>query len=203
MIFNNKLKEQWFLWKSKKKQLSILEDTCDACGLNRATSKKELKEAMDTLIDTFVCLQNNIYSTLHDKLFDFLGQFLCREMPECLIEHGDINFVHARFVWNSTLDKNNNEFLTNIPDDFLELCLERFQNDWSSRNVGTVFECSNMRKSIFRQDLIDYLTQLSRSQQVKLANTQDTVVCKEDPGSVNTPLISSCCLVILIWFSGF
>lgn len=192
VIFNNKLKEQWFQGKSKKDQLSILEDTCDACGLNRATSKKELKEAMDTLIDTFVCLQNNIYSTLHDKLFDFLGQFFCREMPECLIEHGDINFVHTRFVWNSTLDKKNNEFLTNIPDDFLELYLERFQNDWSSGNVGTLFECSNMRKSVFRKKLIDYLTQLSRSKQVKLANTQDTMVCKEDPGSGNTPLISSC-----------
>lgn len=147
---------------------------------------------MDTVIDTFVCKQNNIYSTLHYKLFSVLGQFFCGEMPECLIEHGDINFVHERFVWNSKLDKKNNEFLTNIPDNFLELYLERFHNDWSSGNVGTVFESSNMRKSIFRQDLIDYFTQLSRSQQVKLANIQDTVVCKEDPGSGNTPMISSC-----------
>ncbi|CAC5356475.1 unnamed protein product [Mytilus coruscus] len=73
VIFNNKLREQWLNGKAKKDQLQILEDTCEACGLNRGTSKKELKEAMATLIDTFVCKQNDIYSTLHDKLFDFLG----------------------------------------------------------------------------------------------------------------------------------
>ncbi|CAG2200471.1 unnamed protein product [Mytilus edulis] len=49
-----------------------------------------------------------------------------------------------------------------------------------------------MKKSSFRQHLLQYLQQLEKSKQVLLAISQDKVISKEDCGSGNTPLILTC-----------
>ncbi|CAG2212631.1 unnamed protein product [Mytilus edulis] len=164
--------------------------------INIGTNIKEMKLKMESQSISISDFEKTI--EVINKMFENIEKkhqtiFLEIEKLNALLHdsiqpHIKVQIKNQIEIWKTKDEKQkNNEFLTNIPDDFLELYLERFQNDWSSGNVGTLFECSNMRKSVFRQDLIDYLTQLSRSQQVKLANTQDTMVCKEDPGLGNTP----------------
>ncbi|XP_063406711.1 uncharacterized protein LOC134690648 isoform X3 [Mytilus trossulus] len=193
VLFNNQLNETWFQGKMTDEQRQIIQDTCEACEFN-SIPKAKLKKALETLDGTFICKQNGIYKTLHDKLFDFLAHYFGQKMIECLIHHGDSDLVHERFIWQkSPDDKNSNiDFIIEIPDDYLESYLERFIKDWSARKVSAVLSNNNMKVSSFRQKLIQYLQQLDKPQQVILTSTKDTVRPKEEYGSGNTPLICTC-----------
>ncbi|XP_063416330.1 uncharacterized protein LOC134697976 [Mytilus trossulus] len=194
VIFNNHLEEKWFKGNVTVKQRRIIEDTCDACEIDRNTSKAKLKKALDTLEGTFICKQNGLYRTIHDTLFDFIAHYLSKKMIECLIEHGDSYLVHERFIWEKTPDDtiSNMDFIIEIPHDHLESYLKRFLSDWSKGKVGVIFRTNNMKISLFRQQLLQHLTQLDKSQQEALANTKDTVIPKEHHGSGTTPLIILC-----------
>ncbi|VDI13789.1 Hypothetical predicted protein [Mytilus galloprovincialis] len=194
VLFNNQLKEKWFQGKVTNEQRNIIEDTCEACKLNRGTSKAKLKEAIDTLDGTLICKQNGNYRTVHDKLFDFLAHYFGQRMIECLIDHGDSDLVRERFIWQkSPDDKNSNiDFIIEIPDDYLEPYLQRFIKDWSEGKVTFVFSNNNIKVYSFRQKLLQYLLQLDKPQQVILASTKDTVLPKDSYGSGNTPLGCTC-----------
>ncbi|XP_071178042.1 ankyrin repeat domain-containing protein 29-like [Mytilus edulis] len=115
-------------------------------------------------------------------------------MIECLIDHGDSNLVHGRFIWqNSPDNKNSNiDYIIEIPDDYLKSYLERFIQDWSAGKVRVIFMNNNMSVPLFRKHLLQHLQQMKKSKQVTLANTKDTVLPKEHHGSGNTPLILTC-----------
>ncbi|XP_076082674.1 uncharacterized protein LOC143053779, partial [Mytilus galloprovincialis] len=194
VIFDNQLEEEWFQGKMTNEQKHVIEDICDACEINRITSKTKLNKALDTLDGTFICKQNGIYKTVHDKLFDFLAHYVGQKMIGCLIDHGDSDLVRERFVWEKSLDnkKSNIDFIIKIPDEYLESYLERFIKDWSAGRVSDVLSNINMEDSLFRQQLLQYLQQLDNLEQVALVNTKDTVRPKESCASGNTPLILTC-----------
>ncbi|VDI04473.1 Hypothetical predicted protein [Mytilus galloprovincialis] len=193
VLFDNQLNEKWFQGKATEEQRQIIYDTCEACEFN-SIPKAKLKKALDTLDGTFICKQNGIYRTIHDKLFDFLTHYFGQKMIECLIDHGDSGLVHERFIWQTIQDDRNSDidYIIEIPDDYLESYLERFIKDWSEGNVTDVFNNNNMKASSFREELLQHLLQLDKSQQVALASTKDTVVPKESSASGNTPLVLTC-----------
>ncbi|VDI76645.1 Hypothetical predicted protein, partial [Mytilus galloprovincialis] len=195
VLFNNHLEEKWFLGKVTKIQKQIIKDTCNACGLNSGISKVTLQHALDTLDGTFICKQIGIYRTVHDKLFDFLAHYFGQKMIECLIDHGDSDLVHGRFILQKLPDDKINiiDFIIEIQEDYLKSYLKRLINDWSVGKVRVIFMNNNMTLSSFRQQLLQHLKQLDISQQVTLANTKDTVLPKDHHGSGDTPLIGACC----------
>ncbi|XP_076080659.1 uncharacterized protein LOC143051648 [Mytilus galloprovincialis] len=196
VLFNNQLPYKWIQGTVTREQRHIIKTTCDACGLNRGTSKAKLKEALLTLEGTFVHKQNGIhvYRTVHDKLFDFLAHYFGKKMTQCLIDHGDSDLIHERFIWRQSQDEKNSniDFIIEIPDDYFELYLERFIKDWSAGKVRVIFENNNMEIPLFRQQLLQHLKLLDKSQQESLARDNDTVLPKEHHGSGDTPLIRAC-----------
>ncbi|VDI56686.1 Hypothetical predicted protein [Mytilus galloprovincialis] len=195
VLFNNQLKDNWIQGKVTRDQRLLFEATSDACGLNRGTSKAKLKEALQTLEGTFVRYHDGIYRTVNRKLFDFLAHYFGQKMIECLIAYGDSDLVHERFIWQKSPDDQNSniDFIIQIPEEYLELYLERFIKDWSTGKVRVSFLNNNMKVLSFRQQLLKHLQNLDKSLQVTLANTCDTVLSKEHHGSSTTPLILTCC----------
>ncbi|XP_071141708.1 uncharacterized protein [Mytilus edulis] len=195
VISNNHLEEQWFQGKLTERQKQIIQDIYDVFKFDRGISKAKLQHSLDTLDGTFICKQNGIYRTVHDKLFDFLAHYLGQKMIQCLIDHGVSDLIHERFIWqkSSPDDKNSYiDFIIEIPDEFSEPYLKRFINDWSVGYVTVVLGNNNLKVSSFEQQLLQYLQQIHRSKRVTLANTKDTVIPKEDCESGNTPLILTC-----------
>ncbi|VDI58191.1 Hypothetical predicted protein [Mytilus galloprovincialis] len=195
VLFNNQLKDKWIQGTITRDQQQLIETTCDACGLDRGTSKAKLKEALLTLEGTFVHKQDGIYRTVHDKLFDFIAHYFGQKMIECLIDHADSDLVHERFIWRKSTDDRNSkiDFIIEIPEDYFELYLERFIKDWSTGKVRVAFMNTNLTVSEFRQQLLKHLQNLDKLLQVTLANKCDTVLSKEHHGSGSTPLILTCC----------
>ncbi|CAC5404897.1 unnamed protein product [Mytilus coruscus] len=192
VLFNNQLKETWFhSFKVTDQQRQIIEDTCVGCRLNKETSKVDLKDALEKLEGTFVCKQNGVYSIIHEVLFDCLAHYFGQRMIECIIEHGDCDFINERFLWKNLPDDqgSNVELQIQIPDDKLDLFLERLVHDWSAGKVLNLFSNSNMKVQAFRYQLLQYLEQLDKSQQIKLANTKNTVTPEDVSDSDTYPLI--------------
>ncbi|XP_076082214.1 uncharacterized protein LOC143052933 [Mytilus galloprovincialis] len=193
VVFNNQLRDKWFKGRINNEQTKIIKDTCEACGIN-SIPKINLKTELDTLVGTFVSKQDGIYRTMHDKLFDILAYYFGKKIIDCLIKHGDSELVHERFIWQTSPDDENSniDFIIEISDDHLELYLERFIKDWLAGKVAVVFSNNNMKVSSFRQQLIQYLQQLDRPQQITLANTKDTVKPMESCNFGTTPLVWNC-----------
>ncbi|VDI49977.1 ankyrin repeat-rich membrane spanning protein [Mytilus galloprovincialis] len=194
VLFNNQLEERWFEGKVTDAQRHIIEDTCNACKINRSTSKAKLKKELETLDGTFICKQNGIYKTVHDKLFDFLVHYFGELIIECLIDHCDSLLVLERFIWHTSIndETSNIDFIIKIPDDCLALYIQRLIKDWSVGKVTIVFNNTNLQVSSFRQNLLEKLKQLNKSKQVSLVNTKDTMIPKTRSGSGDTPLILTC-----------
>ncbi|VDI34200.1 uncharacterized protein MGAL_10B050263 [Mytilus galloprovincialis] len=193
VIFNNQLREKWFHGGITNAQTKIIKDTCEACGINMIP-KINLKTELDTLVGTFVSKQDGIYRTMHDTLFDILAFYFGKKIIECLIEHGDSELVHERFIWQTSPDDENSniDFIIEISDDYLDSYLDRFIKDWLEGKLAVVFNNNNMKVLSFRQRLIQYLQQLDKLQQVKLANNKDTVIPLGSSCSGSTPLIWNC-----------
>ncbi|VDI10685.1 Hypothetical predicted protein [Mytilus galloprovincialis] len=192
VIFNNQLKEDWFEGRVTDKQQYMLNDISEAFAVKRL-QKKFLLKVLNTLIGTFIYKQNGVCRTMHDKLFDFLAQYFGQKMIKCLIEHGESDLVHERFIWQTSQnEKNNNiDFMIEIPDTHLRSYFNRFIKDWSEGKVTDVFSNTNIKELSFRKKLLQYLHKLDKSKQVTLTNTKDTEIRKEcEPG--NTPLIMVC-----------
>lgn len=72
VMFNDNLNEKWLTGHEVDKGiLHVIKNTCEACRLNRGKSRLELKDELESLLDTLVRIKDGIYKIVHDKLFDF------------------------------------------------------------------------------------------------------------------------------------
>lgn len=192
VLYNNKLDGELFSGDITDEQRNLLDDTFEACLLERGTSKMKLKSAIDTLVGSYISEENNVYSSLHDRLFDFFAHYFGHKMIHLIIKHGDSAFLSERVVWKPTKEdhKNDVEFTIRLPDQKLQFYLKRLISDWSNGKVTNVFYNDSMRIPEFRQQLLQNLNQLDKSQRIDLANKRDNE--REDFAAGNTPLIKSC-----------
>ncbi|CAC5363449.1 unnamed protein product [Mytilus coruscus] len=177
VIYKNELKEKYLTTNDPTVRV-IIDNVCEACGLNIGTSRVKIKEELDTLVDTYLKKERNIYQTVHDKFFDFLVYYCSTKMFCCLVEHAVSSLIHERFIWNKIRheqDRYIDEFIIIIPDDKLALYLNRLVKDWSKEKLRKVFvENNNMKSEKFRDALLTDLAHRDSEEQEKLANMTQT-----------------------------
>ncbi|CAC5371902.1 unnamed protein product [Mytilus coruscus] len=205
VLFINFLEKKWLEGRITDEQRQILDDVYIACRLNTGTPKTELMDALDTLDGSLVCIVNATYSTIHDKIFDFLAHYFGGRMIRCLIDHSDPYLLNERFKWGKMKNLSTTEFAIELTEENLPWYLGRLVNDWSKGKVTVVMNNSNMNNELFKNLFLFYLLQLEKTQQEKLANTQDTLEKKEWGTSGSYPMINACFLgyiSIVRWLLG-
>ncbi|VDI83096.1 Hypothetical predicted protein [Mytilus galloprovincialis] len=171
VIYKNELEEKHLTTNDPTVRV-IIDNVCEACGLNIGTSRVKIKEELETLVDTYLKKERNMYQTVHDKFFDFLVYYCSTKMFSCLVEHAVSSLIQERFLWNKILDEEDiDEFIIIIPDDKLALYLNRLVKDWSKEKLRKVFvENINMKNEKFRDALLTDLAQRDLAEQEQLAN---------------------------------
>ncbi|VDH92688.1 Hypothetical predicted protein [Mytilus galloprovincialis] len=173
VIYKNELDEKYLTGNAACVR-GIIDDVCEACGINRGTSGIKIKDELDTLVGTYLKYENNSYMTVHDKLFDFLVYFCGKKMLDCLIKHGDSALVNERFHWNK-LKERDTEFIVTIPGNKLTLYFNRLILDWSHGKVEELFSNNyNMKNAEFRDFLLNQLLHRDKAEQLKLARIAET-----------------------------
>lgn len=172
VVNDNELQEKYLT--SKETSIRhVIDDVCEACGLNRGRSTVTIKEDMDTLIGTYLRNMNGIYTIVHNKVFDFLVYYCSTKILDCLIEHAKPSFVRERFLWNQLpgyIDSGKEGYVILMSDDKLTLFLNRLVLEWSHGKIEDVFlENSHMASEDFRKRLLSNLRQRDKSEQIMLA----------------------------------
>ena len=196
VMFNNNLKEASLTGKTNNITKTTIEETCEACHLNKGISKLKLKAELDTLEGTYVIKEDGIYHTIHDKLFDFMAYYFGHRMIPCFIDNADHVLIGERFLWESyeleanpydnineenseqeidNLTERENIFSISFPDDMLQMYIERMIKDLRQGKVADVIDNRNMNSDSFRGHFLHHINLLDESIQEELARVRDYI----------------------------
>ncbi|XP_052084626.1 ankyrin-3-like [Mytilus californianus] len=171
VIFNNNLMEETLTEEVNEETRAIIENTFEACKLDRGTSRLVIQDELNSLIHTFLKKEQNIYKTIHDKIFDFLVYYFGKKIINCLIKNAHSGLINERFLLQK--QENADQFISIVPPKYHQRFIQRMIDDWSKGEVIEVFCNMNMEIPQFKQRLLSYLNGLETSYQRQLAHTCD------------------------------
>ncbi|CAC5390171.1 unnamed protein product [Mytilus coruscus] len=87
VMFNNELKVEVLTDEIDTETRTIIENTFEACRLDKGTSRLTLMDELDSLEHTFIKKEKGVYKTVHDELFYFLSYYFGKKMIQCIIEN--------------------------------------------------------------------------------------------------------------------
>ncbi|VDI05440.1 Hypothetical predicted protein [Mytilus galloprovincialis] len=171
VMFNNELKEEVLTEEIDKETKRVIKNTCEACRLERNTSRFMLLDELDTLEHTFLKKEDGVYRTIHDKLFDFLSYYFGKMLIQCLIKNSHYMFISERFTYKREDDME--QFIIVVPPQYHQMYIQRMVDDWSNCRVMPVFNNKNMDKPDFRNRFLNFVETLDLSYQKQLAQIND------------------------------
>ncbi|XP_071171926.1 uncharacterized protein [Mytilus edulis] len=116
VMFNNNIKEELLTDDLDEETLAIIEHTCEACRLDKGTSRLILKDELDSLMHTYIKKEQNIYKSIHDKVFDFLTFHFGQKIIQCLIKYSHKRLICERFLLEKQQDSD--QFIIVVPPKF-------------------------------------------------------------------------------------
>ncbi|CAC5373906.1 unnamed protein product [Mytilus coruscus] len=171
VILNNRLVEDFFTGEVNILLKIILENTCKACRLDRGTSRLILLDELRSLEHTFIKKEQDVYKTIHDKIFDFLVYYFGQKIIQCLIKNADSEVIMQRFLLEKQDDMN--QFITVVPFKYHQIYIQRIIDDWYKGRVQCVFNNINMKTTSFRQRFLCCIKSFDITPQRQLAMTCD------------------------------
>lgn len=173
LMFNNTLTEENLL-KKDKKIASVMEDLPKELQLKKGTPVKRLRNSLKALEGSYVVKEGSTYKIIHDKLFDYLVKYYGDQVLPLFINHAETDFICERFIWKTTNNMSKNtESAIRIPDNHINIYIERLLKDWENGHVCNVSDNRNMNSTMFTEKFIINLNKLDHSKQEKLAGTRD------------------------------
>ncbi|CAC5362250.1 ANKRD17 [Mytilus coruscus] len=171
VIFDNKLDDEILIDEVNEGTRIIIENTCEACRLDRTTPRLLLQNELSSLKDTFIRKDGNMYKIIHNKIFDFLAYFFGQKIIQCLIKNVDSSLIQERFLLESNDEMY--QFITVKPPTYHQMYIQRMIDDWSKGKVYDVFSNINMKMPQFRRQFMFHLYTLDISHQRQLAHFCD------------------------------
>ncbi|XP_063448361.1 uncharacterized protein LOC134727895 [Mytilus trossulus] len=172
VMFNNHIKEEWLTEDVDEDIKTIIKNTYEACKVVKGTSRLVLRDELDSLTQTFIRKDGDVYRTIHDKLFDFLAYYFGSVMIYCLIKHASYILIRERFLFEK--ESSSDEFIITVPERYQQMYIHRLVDDWFKGRVADVFCNINMDNPIFTQRFLVHVKGLQISEQKQLASICDT-----------------------------
>lgn len=181
VVCNNHLEKKLLANKNDRIK-QILEKIFEECDTEQITAKR-LIPVLDTLIGTFVSIENDIYHTIHDKLFDFLAYYFgkenevtSKEMIGLLINHAGKYFIMERFFireLDHTDDIKREDYLITIQDKNIPSYIRRVFSDLTkSDSIGSYLHNNrNINNKKFQVELSTFLNELHKDKISNLIQT--------------------------------
>lgn len=183
VMFNNNLMEELLTDNINTETKTMIENTFEACRLDKGTSRLFLLDELDSLEHTFIRNDQGVFKTVHDKLFDFFSYYFGKKMIQCLIKNACSKLIMERFLLERYDDMD--PFITIVPPKYHQMYIQRMVDDLSNGEVVYVFCNKNMDNPTFRQRYLCYLKTFELSYQRKLAHTYDV--------TYNDTVLLQCC----------
>ncbi|CAC5369602.1 unnamed protein product [Mytilus coruscus] len=127
LMFNNNLMEETLTEEVDEETRAIIENTFEACKLDRGTSRLVIQDELNSLIHTFLKKEQNIYKTIHDKIFDFLVYYFGKKIIHCLIKNAHSGLINERFLLQK--QENADQFISIVPPKYYQMFIQRMIDD--------------------------------------------------------------------------
>ncbi|XP_052079002.1 uncharacterized protein LOC127717259 isoform X32 [Mytilus californianus] len=177
VMFNNNLKEELFTEEINVETRMRIEKTCEACRLDRGTSRIFLLDELNSLEHTFIKKEKGVFKTIHDNLFDFLAYYFGQNMIQCLIKNAHSVVIMQRFLLERKDDMD--QFITIVPPKYHQMYMQRMIDDWSIGRLDYVFKNINFKIQEFRHRFLCYLKKFVILFQRRLALKINIINSKE------------------------
>jgi hypothetical protein len=73
VLVDNQLDETWLTTNDNPVFTTMYNNACNECKLSTGTSKRLLQDHLDSFLHSYLKKRNGIYTTIHDKIFDYLS----------------------------------------------------------------------------------------------------------------------------------
>lgn len=160
VIFNNSLPVDVLTEDIDEDTRTIIENTCEACKLDKGTSRLVLKDELDSLLQSFLKKEHGVYKSINDKILVFLAYCFGQKIINCLIKNAHSCFIKERFVLES--QDGINQCITIIPERYHDLYFRRIIDDWSKGKVQDVICNNNMKVPKFKDQFLCHLNVLDK-----------------------------------------
>ncbi|VDH91506.1 Hypothetical predicted protein [Mytilus galloprovincialis] len=157
----------------------LLSDIRKQCGIRKVLTVQSLISKLDTMTGTFVLNEQDVYHTIHDKLFDLLAFYFGTnnnvtklDFTELLITHADKNFIGERFAISHTglSDEGEFQYIITIQDTYLPLYVKRVFDDMTKSDDIEKYMKNNRNKlnDTFLLKLSTFMKQIDKNKKESL-----------------------------------
>lgn len=184
VVFNKYVVEHDLTTELDPQFRKVIDNVCGACRLTSGISPLMLRDEMETLIGSYLKKKNGVYSTIHDKLFDFLSHYFLNTMTECLLKNASSRFI-SQMIFLHEPKENTDTLCCVVPKGFKRQLIRRIFDDWFKGRLEEVFMNVNFNVPIFRSFFLIYFNHsLDLEEKQILSNKSDKYG--------NTPLLHCC-----------
>ncbi|CAC5410652.1 unnamed protein product [Mytilus coruscus] len=128
--------------------------------------------SFERLKGVYITESDDIYTAIHDKMFDIISAAIAPSIMKCLIEHVDIAFLANRTHFSS-FTQNSVPFVIHIPHEFESLYLERQIKEAMKGKYWEVFGSTQTENETYRKQLLSYLKEQDICQEMSYVSVED------------------------------
>ncbi|CAG2216442.1 unnamed protein product [Mytilus edulis] len=128
--------------------------------------------SFERLKGIYITESDDIYTAIHDKMFDIISAAIAPSIMKCLIEHVDIAFLANR-TYLSSFSQNSVPFVIHIPQEFESLYLKRQCQEVLKGKYWEVFGSIQTEHEAYRKLLLSVLKQQDTCQQISYDSVEE------------------------------
>ncbi|CAG2256754.1 unnamed protein product [Mytilus edulis] len=128
--------------------------------------------SFERLKGIYITESDDIYTAIHDKMFDIISAAIAPSIMKCLIEHVDIAFLANR-TYLSSFSQNSVPFVIHIPQEFESLYLKRQCQEALKGKYWEVFGSIQTEHEAYRKLLLLVLKQQDTCQQISYDSVEE------------------------------
>ncbi|XP_063407051.1 uncharacterized protein LOC134690859 [Mytilus trossulus] len=128
--------------------------------------------SFERLKGIYITESDDIYTAIHDKMFDIISAAIAPFIMKCLIEHVDIAFLANR-TYLSSFSQNSVPFVIHIPQEFESLYLKRQCQEVLKGKYWEVFGSIQTEHEAYRKLLLSVLKQQDTCQQISYDSVEE------------------------------
>ncbi|CAC5394570.1 ANKRD50 [Mytilus coruscus] len=156
VIYNNKLTETDFYQKKKLKH--IIAEISENCDPKPNISIRALKTQIQSFSSSYVEQVGDVFSIMHDKIFDILASFYGNLMFDLILEMSHSQLIRDRYQFISLMEEED-ECIIKVPCSKETMYFDRLFEDIKRNFSENVFANRQLQYHSFRKKFVEFIQQ--------------------------------------------
>ena len=158
VVCSNQINKQ-LLQIGDQRGVKMINDIIEESELNHRPSKKLIYTSMERLTSTYLRETKSYFTSIHDRVFDMVSQYIGPSFIRSILLHGESSFIGNRLKFES-IKEQDDDLLIGVPRESEELYFSRMYDDLKQGLNWTVFNNVQTKYTKYRKCFVEYLTNI-------------------------------------------